>query len=631
MMDMSIYLPISTQTPMEAKDGKKKRDCRKGKAKPKEETPHERPKKAQETDENVAPNIADLRKKSATKTLQIFERRVRRVLSVPAVKGKCESGRDANSGCGSSSEEDGITGQACLMLLDSPEKDVSEGVRVKEKDPDTDCCLLISETPERSGDLAGGLAMGDGKSDENEGGGRAKAGKRLVMEEESHLPGEGGEEEARKGNSELVMMEGTQIMAVDEDRQSAVPHLSWLEVAQTMGGVMLLGASADGQWVRREVFEHVRNKAKSDLVQLEDELMTVILAMEASHNSSNNPEGERAISPQWDGAEMGGWVRREVLEKVKIKAKQDLVELESELFAVILSMEAEESTDVPATAATATTSSAPVLSRSQSLPSQRERRDLLGGSIADASHVSPTASHNSSNCSAAITRAYPVLCAEFENTAGHNGERGGRREGERDTSPVMMPSPGIGEGVSWMRSDAREGGREGTAIPTPRPTAHKLSSLTQSISDKKLQLDALDLDTRRRGMAVGGAVVSMPSPTVQKLTTLTQSISDKLDALDLGPRIEDAGGGWSVREETAARFMPSREMASSPEDIAQVYIRTRQLATQLTMSHTHIHTNTHAAPGDGVVARRSCTGRHSQKSVRHEIDHTPHTYTHMLP
>jgi len=588
---------------MEAKDGKKKRDRRKGKAKPKEATPQEGPKKAQENDENVAPDVADLRKKSATKTLQIFERRVRRVLSVPAFKGKCESGRDANSGCGSSSDDNGITGQACLLLLDSPEKDVSEGVRVKERDPDADCCLLISEIPERSGDLAGGLAMGDGKGDENEGGGQAKAGKRLVMKEESHLPGEEGEEEARKGNSELVMMEGTQIMAMDEERQSAVPHLSWLEVAQTMGGVILLGASADGQWVRREVFEHVRKKAKLDLVQLEDELMTVILAMEASHNSSNNPEGERAISPQWDGAEMGGWVRREVLEKVKIKAKQDLVELESELFAVILSMEAEESTDVPATPTPATTSSAPVLSRSQSLPIQRERRDSLGGSIANASHVSPAVSHNSSNCSAAITRAYPALCAEFENTAGHNGERGGRGEGERDTSPVTMASPGVGGGVSWTRSDAREGGQKGRAIPTPSPTAQKLSSLTQSISDKKLHLDALDVDTRRRGMTVGGMAVSMPSPTVQKLSTLTQSISDKLDALDLGPRIEDAGGGWGVREQSAARFMPPREMASSPEDIAQVYIRTSQLATQLTMSHTCTHTHT-CRPGSWCRPRK---------------------------
>jgi hypothetical protein len=45
--------------------------------------------------------------------------------------------------------------------------------------------------------------------------------------------------------------------------------------------------------------------------------------------------------PQWDEAGVGGWVRREVLEKVKIKAKQDLVDLESELMTVILSMEAE--------------------------------------------------------------------------------------------------------------------------------------------------------------------------------------------------------------------------------------------------------------------------------------------------
>ena len=74
--------------------------------------------------------------------------------------------------------------------------------------------------------------------------------------------------------------------------------------------------SADGLWVRREVFEQARKKAKSDLIELENELMGIILAMEAA--ASGGP----AAPAQWDEAGVGGWVRREVLEQVKIKAKQ---------------------------------------------------------------------------------------------------------------------------------------------------------------------------------------------------------------------------------------------------------------------------------------------------------------------
>jgi DNA-binding HxlR family transcriptional regulator len=92
-------------------------------------------------------------------------------------------------------------------------------------------------------------------------------------------------------------------------------------------------------WVRREVFDQARQKAKSDLLELENELMSVIVAMEAAYGESP--------TEQWDEVGVGGWVRREVLEKVKIKAKQDLVDLESELLSVILSMEAEAAVAAP--------------------------------------------------------------------------------------------------------------------------------------------------------------------------------------------------------------------------------------------------------------------------------------------
>jgi hypothetical protein len=113
-------------------------------------------------------------------------------------------------------------------------------------------------------------------------------------------------------------------------------------VVTTVEGCELLAqsaVSADGLWVRREVFEQARKKAKSDLIELESELMSIILAMEAAYTQE--------APPQWDEAGVGGWVRREILEKVKIKAKQDLVDLESELMTVILSMEAESNQSSP--------------------------------------------------------------------------------------------------------------------------------------------------------------------------------------------------------------------------------------------------------------------------------------------
>ena len=38
--------------------------------------------------------------------------------------------------------------------------------------------------------------------------------------------------------------------------------------------------AAEGKWVKREVLEHVKRKAKADLAELENDLMAVILAME---------------------------------------------------------------------------------------------------------------------------------------------------------------------------------------------------------------------------------------------------------------------------------------------------------------------------------------------------------------
>jgi hypothetical protein len=48
------------------------------------------------------------------------------------------------------------------------------------------------------------------------------------------------------------------------------------------------------------------------------------------------------VAGKEDFGEAGEWVRREVLEQVKIKAKADLVEQESELMTIILAMEAEQ-------------------------------------------------------------------------------------------------------------------------------------------------------------------------------------------------------------------------------------------------------------------------------------------------
>lgn len=69
--------------------------------------------------------------------------------------------------------------------------------------------------------------------------------------------------------------------------------------------------SSDGLWIRRDVFEHMRRKAKSDLVELESELMSIILAMEDAHN------------------------------RLKEKAKQDLIDLEEELMSLLKCMERE--------------------------------------------------------------------------------------------------------------------------------------------------------------------------------------------------------------------------------------------------------------------------------------------------
>ena len=95
--------------------------------------------------------------------------------------------------------------------------------------------------------------------------------------------------------------------------------------------------STDGMWVRREVWEASKKQAKSDLIELEQELMTIILAMEAAYGESP--------TPQWDQRGVGGWIRREVLERevreVRSHAKHDLMELEKELMNVILSVETE--------------------------------------------------------------------------------------------------------------------------------------------------------------------------------------------------------------------------------------------------------------------------------------------------
>jgi hypothetical protein len=129
----------------------------------------------------------------------------------------------------------------------------------------------------------------------------------------------------------------------DQTAKSKALEARLLEIVVTpVEGCELLAKSAisaDGLWVRREVFEQARKKAKSDLIELESELMSIILTMEAAYTQE--------APPQWDDAGVGGWVRREVLEKVKIKAKQDLVDLESELMNVILSMEAESNQSAP--------------------------------------------------------------------------------------------------------------------------------------------------------------------------------------------------------------------------------------------------------------------------------------------
>ena len=80
--------------------------------------------------------------------------------------------------------------------------------------------------------------------------------------------------------------------------------------------------SSDGLWIRRDVFEQARRKAKSDLVELESELMSIILAMEDAHSRSR-------------------LAMEEAHHHLKQQAKQDLVDLEQELMSVIQSMERE--------------------------------------------------------------------------------------------------------------------------------------------------------------------------------------------------------------------------------------------------------------------------------------------------
>jgi len=53
--------------------------------------------------------------------------------------------------------------------------------------------------------------------------------------------------------------------------------------------------AASAQYVRKEVLDQVKLKAKADLVQLESELMAVILAMEAEHRGAAG--GGKAVSP----------------------------------------------------------------------------------------------------------------------------------------------------------------------------------------------------------------------------------------------------------------------------------------------------------------------------------------------
>ena len=66
-------------------------------------------------------------------------------------------------------------------------------------------------------------------------------------------------------------------------------------------------ASADGLWVRREVFEQARKKAKSDLIELESELKSIILArmMARMMLISWKLLTPRIPPPQWDEAGVG--------------------------------------------------------------------------------------------------------------------------------------------------------------------------------------------------------------------------------------------------------------------------------------------------------------------------------------
>jgi len=158
--------------------------------------------------------------------------------------------------------------------------------------------------------------------------------------------------------------------------------------------------SPDGRWVRREVFEHVRHKAKSDLVELESELMAIILSMEDAYR------------------------------QLQQKAKQDLVELEEELMSCISSMESEGIRDSCTCGAL---------------------ENMVEGASGHISNVS----NETSNVSHAVTdTAMSSPCSNSDLSA-------------------ALPAA----------SSSAESKRRGS------PAFKQLSSLTQSISSKKAQLD----------------------------------------------------------------------------------------------------------------------------------------------
>ena len=130
--------------------------------------------------------------------------------------------------------------------------------------------------------------------------------------------------------------------------------------------------SSDGLWIRRDVFEQARRKAKSDLVELESELMSIIFAMEDAHSRSR-------------------LAMEDAHHHLKQQAKQDLVDLEQELMSVIQSMEREAQPE-PRLAILSVVSSCD--------PSQNK---MSASTTMQNGHISDVSSNDTSDCSHATT------------------------------------------------------------------------------------------------------------------------------------------------------------------------------------------------------------------------------------